>query len=162
MEIEQGKQEPNQEPNTQVEDLQKQINGLNKRNSLLETELKTKESSSTSTEERVAALELMLSKAEMKTKELEAFQTEGIDPSWSKLFEESDPIQRVAKLKEMLGEQKSSKDIKKIKEELGTTYPIKERKATKEGSMVGAEQLRGLSLQEINKLWTDGRIRGSK
>lgn len=165
-------QEPNQEPagdNDSMEKiiaarveaatmgLKKEINGLNRKNSELDANLREAGNSKSTVEDRLAQLEEERLASRKHTAELEAFGEAKLDVEWLKPFNTDDPYERATLLKELLAdnERKVATDLGR---QLGGRAPIQNRRTPDKESFT-TEDLRGLSSDEINRLWAEGKVR---
>jgi len=135
-----------------------QLRGLNKANSQLKKELDERTSAGKSVEERIAAIERARVDAERRAATMEAFGKHGLSEDFRGLFDLDDPEDRAKTLKSLL-EDYTKEATKKVASEF-----LRDPEAPRDGGSsrtYTVDQLKGMSTQDINKLWAEGRIKGS-
>ena len=135
-----------------------QLRGLNRANSQLKKELDERTSAGKSIEERIAAIEKARVEAERRAATMEAFGKHGLSEDFRSLFDLDDPEDRAKTLKSLL-EGYTKEATKKVASEF-LRDPETPRDGTS-GRQYSVDQLKGMSPQEINKLWNSGRIKGT-
>lgn len=135
-----------------------EIAGLNRKNSELQSILDAKKKEGQSIEERLANLENEKLQAIKRAETVEAFAQAGLDDSWRTALSLGNPAEQAQAIKDLLESVKAQ-----TSEELSKQFNVDPEKHL-DGSarMFTAEALKGKSPEEINKLWSEGRIMGVK
>ena len=139
-------------------DFENQLRGLNRANSQLKKELDERSAGSKSVEERLAMMEKENQAVKRRAATMEAFGKYGLSEDFRALFDIDDPEDRAKTLKELL-ENHTKEATKKVASEF-----LREPEAPRDGSsgrQYTVEQLKGMSPAEINKLWSEGRVKGA-
>ena len=138
-------------------DYDNQLRGLNRANSQLKKELEERSAGTKSVEERIAALEREKHAAERRAATMEAFGKHGLSEDFRSLFDIDDPIDRAKTLKSLLDDY--TKDVQKK----AASEFLREPEAARDPSIrqYSVDQLKGRTPQEINKLWSEGKIKGA-
>jgi hypothetical protein len=153
----------NEGGNTELEKLkanyENQLRGLNRANSLLKKELDEKTSAGKTVEERIASIEKERDRADRRAATMEAFGKHGLTEDFRSLFDIDDPDERAGTLKTLL-DNHTKEAIKKTAADF-----LRDPESVPDGSSgrsYTVDQLKGMSPQDINKLWAAGRIKGSQ
>ena len=135
-----------------------EIAGLNRKNTELQNVLDAKKKEGQSIEERLASLESEKLQAIKRAETVEAFAHAGLDDSWRTALSADNPEVQAQAIKDLLEGVRA-----KTAEELSKQFNVDPEKHI-DGSarMLTAESLKGKSPDEINKLWSEGRIMGVK
>jgi hypothetical protein len=139
-------------------DYENQLRGLNRANSLLKKELDEKSASGKSVEDRIATLEKERQVAQRRADTMEAFGKHGISEDFRALFDLEDPLDRAKTLKSLLEDY--TRDVQKK----AAAEFLRDPEAPRDGGsnqQYTVEQMKGRSPEEINRLWSAGKIKGS-
>jgi predicted nucleic acid-binding Zn-ribbon protein len=137
---------------------QNELRGLNRTITNYKKEIDEKTLAGKSVEERIAAIEADRQRAQQKMATMEAFSRAGLSEDWRGLFDVSDPEDRANTLKSLL------EDYSKGIQKKTASQFIREPSEGGEGGgqrTYTVAQLKGLSAEEINKLWNEGRVKGA-
>ena len=134
----------------------KEIAGLNRKNLDLQKTLEAKAVEGKSVEERIAAIEMDRTAANLRADTVEAFAKAGLSDDWRVAMDTKSPGERADAVKALIESERA-----KASEELAKEFTANPDKHL-DGSnrTFTAEQLRGKSAEEINALWSAGRIAG--
>jgi hypothetical protein len=131
--------------------------GLMRRNTQLEKVLAEKEKASMTVEERIQALEAEKQKAELRAQAVEAFGKAGLEDEWRQLFDVQDPEARAETLNAMLADYK-----RRVTQEVATEYGRKPDASLDDSKReYKVSDLKGMSPEQINKLYAEGRVKGA-
>lgn len=139
-------------------DYENQLKGLNRANSALKKELDERSASAKSVEDRIAILEREKQATDRRAATMEAFGRHGLTEDFRSLFDIDDPEDRAVTLKGLL-ENHVKDATKKVASEF-----LRDPEAPRDGASgrtYTVAQLKGMSPAEINKLWKEGRVKGS-
>lgn len=139
-------------------DYENQLRGLNRANSQLKKELDERALAGKTVEERIAAIEKGKIAAEKRAETMAAFGKHGLSEEFRSLFDLDDPEERAATLKGLL-----ENHTKEATKRVATDF-LRDPEAPRDGSTgrtYTVDQVKGMSTQDINKLWVEGRIKGS-
>ena len=140
-----------------AEEYEKQLRGVNRANSKLTMELNEKSVAGKTVEERLEAIERERLVAVRRADTMSAFSRNGLSEEWRGLFDLEDPEERAAALKDLLENER-----KTIQKTTATQFSRDPEPVPGEGPRsYTVDQLRGKSVDEINKLWNEGRVKAS-